>query len=152
MKNFKRIFGLVTVLVAVGILSMMAFAEVDEVVTDVEEPAAVVEVQADVEEPAAVAEIQADVEEPVAVAEIEADIVEADAEVTVTDDEEAFVCTGECTGECEGEGPIQARDGSGTGLQKRLGGGEGNANGEGKGLGNGEGLANGSGYRGGRNS
>lgn len=115
---------------------MMAFAEVDEVATNVEEPAAVVE--------------------------IAADAAQADAEVVLTDDEDAFVCTGECTGECEGGGPIQARDGSGTGLQKRLGGGEGNANGEGKGLRNGEGLrdgegpgeglANGSGYRGGRNA
>ncbi len=133
MKNFKRILGLVTVLVAVGILSMVAFAEVND--------------------------ITADLEEPVSVAE--ADVVEVETEVDVTE-EDAFVCTGECTGECEGEGPIQARDGSGSGMQKRLGGGEGNANGEGKGLRNGEGLCNGegvgegsgngSGYRGGRNS
>ena len=111
MKNFKRILGLVTVLIAVGILSMMAFADTSEVTADLEEPA-------------------------------------AQAAVVETDDD--FVCTGECTGECDGEGPVQARDGSGTGLQKRLGNGEGN----GQGLCNGEGPrsgeGNGSGYRGGR--
>lgn len=120
MKNIKKILGLVTVLIAVGLLSMFAFAEAADVQSDITE-------QENVEETA-----QAD---------------------------EEFVCPGECTGECEGEGPIQARDGTGTGMQKRLGGAEGRVNGEGKGLRNGEGqcLANGEGagqgrgYRGGRN-
>ena len=59
-------------------------------------------------------------EEPSAVAEIQADVVKSDADVvavtdfetepaaenqsTVTEDDDAFVCTGECTGECEGPG------------------------------------------------
>jgi len=119
MKNFKRVLGLVTILIAIGLVSMMAFAQSDDVTVDLDDQEAV-------------------------------------AEIAQTDEE--FVCRGECTGECEGEGPIQARDGSGTGMQKRLGGGEGRANGEGKGLhngqgqclANGEGAGQGSGFRGGR--
>jgi len=119
MKNFKRILGLVTILIAVGLISMMAFAQSDDITVN---------------------------------------LAEQESVEGVTQANEEFVCPGNCTGECEGEGPIQARDGSGTGMQKRLGGGEGRDNGEGKGLRNGEGqcMANGegggqgTGYRGGR--
>ena len=120
MKNIKRIMGLVTVIIAIGLVSMFAFAQAEDV---------------------------------------ELDLAGQETETEVGQTNEEFVCPGVCAGECEGDGPVQARDGTGTGLQKRLGGGQGRVYGEGKGLQNGEGqcLANGEGagqgrgYRGGRN-
>lgn len=116
MKNLKRVLGLLTVLVAIGMISMIAFAQVDDAA------------------------------------------YELDEQTTQAQADDSLVYERECTGDCEG--PIQARDGTGTGMQKRLGNGEGRVNGEGKGLNNGEGrfLSNGegqgqgrgNGYRGGR--